>query len=109
MRCFLRKTALFLYSSFLEFDLVQDVILSVMKIHHYTAVFREEPEGGYTVIIPALPGCVTWGETIEHAADMAKEAIESYLGSLAKDNEEPPGDIRFVSTIDVPPHLASNA
>ena len=72
-----------------------------MKIHHYTAVFREEPEGGYTVIVPALPGCVTWGESIEHAARMAKEAIESYLGSLAKDKEEPPVDISFVSTIDV--------
>lgn len=80
-----------------------------MKIHHYTAVFREEPEGGYTVIVPALPGCVTWGESIEHAAQMAKEAIESYLGSLAKDNEEPPGDISFVSTIDISALPSPNA
>ena len=73
-----------------------------MKIHHYTAVFQKEPEGGYTVIIPALPGCVTYGETIEDAAIAAKEAIESYLGSLAKDNERAPIDVSFVSTIDVP-------
>ena len=72
-----------------------------MKIHHYTAVFQKEPEGGYTVIIPALPGCVTYGETIEEAAAAAKEAIESYLGSLAKDNERAPLDVSFVSTIDV--------
>jgi predicted RNase H-like HicB family nuclease len=72
-----------------------------MKIHHYTAIFQKEPEGGYTVIIPALQGCVTYGQTIEKAALAAKEAIESYLGSLAKDNEPAPTDASFISTIDV--------
>lgn len=73
-----------------------------MKIHHYTAIFQKEPEGGYTVIIPVLPGCVTYGETIEEASLSAKEAIESYLGSLAKDGEPVPTDVSFVATIDVP-------
>ncbi len=73
-----------------------------MKIHHYTAFFQKEPEGGYTVLIPALKGCVTYGETIEEASIAAKEAIESYLGSLAKDGESAPVDISFVSMIDVP-------
>ncbi len=72
-----------------------------MKIHHYTAIFQKEPEGGYTVVVPALKGCVTYGETIEKASQAAKEAIESYLGSLAKDKVTPPSDIDFVSTIDV--------
>ncbi len=75
-----------------------------MNIHHYTAIFQKEPEGGYTVIIPALPGCVTYGKTIEEAKISAKEAIESYLGSLAKDGEKAPNDINFVSTIDVSLH-----
>jgi antitoxin HicB len=52
-----------------------------MKIHHYTAIFQKEAEGGYTVIIPALKGCVTYGETVEEAAESAKEVVESYLGS----------------------------
>lgn len=72
-----------------------------MKIHHYTAVFQKEPEGGYTVIIPALAGCVTYGKTIEEATKAGKEAIDSYLGSLAKDGEKPPTDVSFISTIDV--------
>ena len=72
-----------------------------MKIHHYTAIFQKEPEGGYTVVIPALKGCVTYGKTIEKAQEAAREAIESYLGSLAKDKIKPPSDIDFVSTIDV--------
>lgn len=79
-----------------------------MKIYHYTVVFQKEPEGGYTAIVPALSGCVTWGETIEAAHEAAKEAIESYLGSLSKDHEEAPGDVSFVSTIDVSSSFASH-
>jgi len=80
-----------------------------MKIHHYTAIFQKEPEGGYTVVVPALEGCVTYGETIEKAVEAAREAIESYLGSLAKDKLTPPLDVDFVSAIDVKtkPHSAS--
>ncbi|MFZ5844897.1 MAG: type II toxin-antitoxin system HicB family antitoxin [Patescibacteria group bacterium] len=72
-----------------------------MKAHHYIAVFQKEPEGGYTVIVPALKGCVTYGKTIEEATKAVKEAIKSYLGSLEKDGENPPEDVSFVSTIDV--------
>lgn len=72
-----------------------------MKIHHYTVMFQKEPEGGYTVIVPALKGCVTYGETIEEAKSSAREAIESYLGSLRKDKIVPPADISFVATVDV--------
>jgi predicted RNase H-like HicB family nuclease len=32
-------------------------------------------------MVPSLPGCVTYGETIEEAIDMAKEAIELYIDS----------------------------
>jgi len=45
-------------------------------------LLRKEPEGGYTVTVPSLPGCITFGDTIENARDMAKEAIELYLESL---------------------------
>ena len=51
----------------------------------FTAVFEPEPEGGYTVTCPALPGLVTYGETLEEARAMAAEAIECYLESLQKD------------------------
>lgn len=33
----------------------------------YTFVFDPEPEGGFTVACPALPGLVTYGETVEQA------------------------------------------
>lgn len=64
-----------------------------MKIRHYTAIFQKEPEGGYTVVVPALAGCVTYGETIEKAVAATKEAVESYLGSLTKDGIRPPPEV----------------
>jgi len=53
-------------------------------------LLRKELEGGYTVIVPSLPGCITYGETIEEAIEMAKEAIELYIESLKEHGEEIP-------------------
>lgn len=63
-----------------------------MKVLTYRTMLRKEPEGGYTVIVPSLPGCVTYGETIEQAIVMAREAIELYIESLKAHNEEIPTD-----------------
>jgi antitoxin HicB len=61
-----------------------------MRVLNYRVLLQKEPEGGYTVIVPLLPGCVTYGETIEEAKKMAKDAIELYLESLKAHNEEIP-------------------
>ncbi len=61
-----------------------------MKQLSYRILLRKEPESGYTVIVPSLPGCVTYGDTIEEAIKMAKEAIELYIESLKKHGEEIP-------------------
>jgi antitoxin HicB len=55
---------------------------------NYEVVFREESEGGFTVIVPDLSGCVTFGETLEEAKEMAKEAIELYVENLQEYSEE---------------------
>ena len=36
------------------------------KVLNYTAVFQKEPEGGYTVFVPMLPGCVSYGKDLGH-------------------------------------------
>lgn len=51
---------------------------------NYNLIFRPEQEGGFTVLVPALPGCVTFGETIEEAKAMARDAILGYIESLRK-------------------------
>ena len=48
----------------------------------YRLILTQEPERGYTVVVPALPGCITYGDNVNHAIDMAKEAIEGYLEVL---------------------------
>jgi len=66
------------------------VIIGFMKVKSYTVILKSEPEGGYSAIVPLLPGCVTYGKTIEKAREMAKDAIEIYIESLKKHNEEIP-------------------
>lgn len=41
--------------------------------------FTKELEGGYTVTIPSLPGCISYGRTFEDAIEMIKDAMEGYL------------------------------
>ncbi|MCH6236709.1 type II toxin-antitoxin system HicB family antitoxin [Aquiflexum sp. AIY15W] len=59
----------------------------------FRIILNPEPEGGFTVIVPSLPGCVTYGETIEEAKNMAAEAISLYLEDLEANGEEIPNDV----------------
>ena len=58
-----------------------------MKVLSYRVLLRKEPEGGYTVIVPSLPGCVTYGDTLDEGIIKAKAAIELYLESLREHGE----------------------
>lgn len=53
----------------------------------FRIILRPEPEGGYTVIVPSLPGCITYGEDIKEAREMAADAIKAYLESMKKHGE----------------------
>jgi len=58
----------------------------------YVVYLEPAEEGGYIVSCPALPGCVTQGETREEALAMIKDAIEGYVASLKEHHEPiPPG------------------
>ena len=56
----------------------------------YTIVLEQEEDGGFVVTVPALPGCVTQGDTREDALLNAKEAIEAYLQELESTGEPVP-------------------
>jgi len=74
-----------------------------LKTLTYRVFLKKEPEGGYTVIVPSLPGCITYGETPEEAIEMAKEAIELYIESLKAHGEEIPtddGTLEYALTIE---------
>ena len=71
---------------------------------HYNVIFQAEPEGGYTAIVPALPGCVSCGKTIEKTKANIKEAMELYLESLAAHGEKPEIENNtFVSSVGISP------
>ena len=48
----------------------------------YTVLIEKNEEGGYTVIVPSLPGCITQGDTWQEAMADAREAIAGYIEAL---------------------------
>ena len=58
----------------------------------YSIVLEREEDGGFVVTVPALPGCVTQGDTREEALTNAREAIEAYLEELGSTGEPIPRD-----------------
>jgi predicted RNase H-like HicB family nuclease len=57
----------------------------------YSIVIDPDPdEGGFTVTVPALPGCVTQGETVEERVVHAQEAIGLYIEDLVASGEPVP-------------------
>ncbi len=58
-----------------------------MKTLHYKVLLRKEEDGTYTVIVP---GCLTFGRTVEEALAMAKEAIEGFIACMIVRSEEVP-------------------
>lgn len=74
-----------------------------MKTLTYTVHVEPAEEGGYNVFVPALPGCHTQARTYAEAIGNAREAIQVYLESLAKDGlpipQEP--ELRQPATVGV--------
>jgi len=58
------------------------------KIYQFTAVFEKNEDGGYTVTVPSLPGCISEGDTFDEALKNIKEAITLYLEVMKKDKEK---------------------
>ena len=54
---------------------------------------QSEPEGGYTISVPSLPGCISYGKTFEEAIEMIKDAMEGWL-AVAKEECVPTVRIR---------------
>lgn len=72
------------------------------KLLKYTVIYTSESEGGFTVTVPSLPGCVTYGKDLTEAKKMAKDAIRLYLESLQKHKETIPSENNsFISSVDL--------
>lgn len=75
----------------------------ISKILKYDVIFEEAKEGGYTVSVPSLPGCISEGDTFEEAKVNIADAIKLYLEDLSADGEEIPieNNSIFIGQIEV--------
>ncbi|MBI4492524.1 MAG: type II toxin-antitoxin system HicB family antitoxin [Chloroflexi bacterium] len=70
-------------------------------MRRYSVLLIPDPEeGGYTVTVPALPGCITEGDTLAEALENARDAIQLYLEDLQASGELIPEET-------APPELAA--
>lgn len=72
------------------------------KVHSYPVLYEADPEGGFMVFAPTLPGCHTQGETLEEAEHNIAEAIELYLECIVAEKVSiPEASKSFYGTVDV--------
>jgi len=58
------------------------------------AILEKSQDGGYTVTVPSLPGCISEGDTREQAIENIKEAIKLYLELVPDDSSfAPAGEV----------------
>jgi predicted RNase H-like HicB family nuclease len=71
-------------------------------MREYTVILEPDDEGrGYTVLVPALPGCITQGRNQEEALLRVREAIAAYIESLAADGEPVPEERKPIQVLKV--------
>ena len=75
-----------------------------MKSYTYRIILEPDEQNTFHAYVPALPGCHTWGETLEEARQNIRDAIDVYLRSLSADRERIPEDkgIEIIETISAP-------
>jgi predicted RNase H-like HicB family nuclease len=77
-------------------------IMGVDMLSRFSIVMeRDVLEGGYTVTVPGLPGCITEGDTFDEALINAKEAIMGYFEALKKEGLPFPQDAPMLTFSEV--------
>ena len=61
----------------------------------YTIVIHEDVNGGYWAEVPALPGCISQGETLEELKANMHEAIEGYLEVMQDEGRKPEASVKL--------------
>lgn len=73
-----------------------------MTVLRYTVLIYPD-DGAYSVSVPALPGCVTWGSTLDDAMRSAQDAIAGHIAALRDTGQDIPEEEAspFVATVEV--------
>jgi antitoxin HicB len=64
----------------------------------FTVIYEPLVEGGYGVVVPAIPEIVTFGPSLDEARAMAQDAIRCFIESALKTGEAIPADLPSVTT-----------
>ena len=67
----------------------------------YNVELEPQKEGGYTATVPALPGCISEGDTLEEVLENIKDAIEGYIKVMAKHRRKIPLEFSEFQKVDV--------
>ena len=62
-------------------------------MREYTVLLTPEPEGGFTITVPALPGYVGYAETEEEALKLAEEGVKFHIDSLVAEGQPAPEEV----------------
>jgi len=68
-------------------------------LRKFRVILEPNELGGYTVIVPLLPGCISEGDTRDEALANIREAIELYIESLQADGEPIPSEEAVEETV----------
>ncbi len=72
-----------------------------MGQYQYLVVLTKQSDGGYTVSVPILPGCISEGETEKEALKNIKDAIEGYLLIAKKRNLPLLSGVQVVEKVEI--------
>lgn len=67
----------------------------------FTVILEHQPDGGYHVFCPSLPGCRSEGDNLDEALDNIKEAMEVYLESLKAHGEKIPVEDLLIKPLEI--------
>ena len=71
------------------------------KTRAYKVIFEPAEEGGYTVYVPSLPGCISEGDTYEEALENVKEAIKEWIEVSEQFGDEIPQSDVIVDVVEI--------
>jgi predicted RNase H-like HicB family nuclease len=71
------------------------------KTQAYKVIFEPAEEGGYTVYVPSLPGCISEGDTYEEALANIKEAIKGWIEVRKQFGDEIPHSDVIVDVVEI--------
>jgi predicted RNase H-like HicB family nuclease len=67
----------------------------------FTVVLEKDEDGVYVATVPALPGCISDGNSVEEAMSNIKEAIRGFIEDMKADGETIPHDIDIIGNVEL--------